>query len=402
MDSDAGRALWRLRAWRPRPAADVQPTSEQPDALEQAPALEQIPAPEQAAAAAPFPHLRIVAAAPTAESPTASEAAPGRGPRVPELSALLGEIDALRLALSADLGAAASAVEVEAYDVARDVVAGGQDDLAAFSVRARHHLAAEPEADAGDSEAGADPVSSRIRAGRGRRLALLAPALTAAAALVGLLAGVVPAPGPGATGRAPMTNAAAASYAELWRLHERGAPAPRLAEAARELHTEVARLVALAAEDPATAERALQLLELELRLLDDAKHDGALRPELVESQRLVAVLRSAVRGAPVGPLLRQLPKESRPAPVARRTLAEPPLEGPAPAVADLSPVVAPEPPPPSSEPEPAEEAPPSPEPTPEPSAEPSPSPSPSEPGSWLPNGSDTGDEDSGSNEVVPG
>lgn len=320
------------------------------------------------------------------------------GPRVPELSALLGEIDTLRLALSADLGLAASAVEVGAFDVARDVIRGGQHDVAGFSVRAEQLLAPrEPAAD-GAAPAGAPveapaepevvPLAPRRPA---RRLALLAPALTAAAALVGLLAGVVPSPGAPFSGGAAMTNAAHDSYAELWRLHDGGASSSRLAQAARDLHAEVARLVALAADDPASAEQALRLLELELALLDDPQHGGALGPERAASQRLLARLREALGRTPVDDVLAKAPPV-RTAPAAVPPLVVVPLpEAPVSAPelprlrsAESSPSSSPAPageptpaPEPASAPSPASQ--PAEEPTPTPRAEPEPT-----PGSLLP------------------
>lgn len=258
----------------------------------------------------------------------------------PELQALLAELDDLRLLLSADLGLVASAVDAGAVEVARDVVAGTQDDLAVFGLRIQHRLRS-PEPGLGSRAGAADAteplaavVPSPPRARRSRRLAVLAPVLTAAAALVGLLSGVVPPPatasGPDRSG---MTSAAA-SYAELWRLHEQGAPAPDLARVARRLHAEVARLVELAGLDPATAQQALRLLELELKVLEHPQHGGALAAELAESQRLVAVLRNAVLGSSAtvpGDRPPLQPATARSAPRVARPAAS--ADGPAPAAA---------------------------------------------------------------------
>lgn len=321
--------------------------------------------------------------------------------RAPEISALLADLDTLRLGLSTDLGMAASAVEAGVYDVARDVVDGGRHDLAAFAARAERHLRV-PEADVGDAGL-VLPLAPRRR---GRRLAVLGPALTAAAAVVGLLTGVVPNDSGSAGPRPSVMSEAAASYAELWRLHEQGAPPAQLREVARQLHAEMARLVAVASADPATAAQALRLLELEVRVLGDPQHGGALDAELAESQRLVAALRRAALAAGAGDLLTSLPQpdelpsvplpqavpeaapEAAPsAPEPRRddtgpagTAVAPPAQAPALKPPALTPTAA------KRSPEPAASS----EPEPEPMATPASPP----PGSWFPT--------SGTGSVLPG
>jgi hypothetical protein len=185
-----------------------------------------------------------------------------------------------------------------------------------------------------------------------------------------------------------MTHAAHDSYAELWRLHDGGASSARVAAAARDLHSEVARLVARAADDPAGAQQALRLLELELALLDAPQHGGALAPEKAQSQRLLARLRQALARTPVGEVLAQAPQPGRPAPPPRRrwwscrcprhprgARAAPRAAGPGVAVrrtaASTQPSTAPEP---TSRPSSGPEQ--SPTPAPSPQAEPEPSPSP--------------------------
>jgi hypothetical protein len=192
------------------------------------------------------PRLRACPPPPPLPRDPAETAPPGRSDlgAAPELQALLTGLDDLRLSLSADLGRAASAVDAGAPSVASDVLAGATDDLAAFSARHGRPLLPIP------GERGTGPAADVVPAARRRRrLAVLAPALTAAAALVGLLLGVVPGPA--------------------------GGPAP---------------------EQPAEAEQALRLLELRVQVLDDPQHGGALADELAESQRLVAALRRAVSG----------------------------------------------------------------------------------------------------------
>lgn len=338
-------------------------------------------------------HDRLRTCRPRASSEQELPEAPG-APRVPELSALLDEIDSLRLALSADLGLAASAVDVGALDVARDVISGGQHDVAGFSVRAEQLLA--PREPVGHALATTEPPAEEPtepevpRARRAaRRLALLAPTLTAAAALVGLLAGVVPSPGAPGAGGSPMTHAAHDSYAELWRLHDSGAPSSQLAQAARDLNTEVARLVALAAQDPASAEQAMRLLELELALLDDPQHGDALGPERAASQRLLARLRQALGGTPVGEVLAKAPRPGSavvtplvvvPLPEAPAATPDPPRLRPEPS-ASATPTPTAES---TTEAEPASEPSPAPEQDEEPDPTPEPEPSPGPPGSLLP------------------
>lgn len=65
--------------------------------------------------------------------------------RVPELAALLGEIDALRTTLETDLSLVVAAVEAGAEDLAGELVDGDRDELRAFSSRAAVHLAALDE-----------------------------------------------------------------------------------------------------------------------------------------------------------------------------------------------------------------------------------------------------------------
>jgi hypothetical protein len=127
-------------------------------------------------------------------------------------------------------------------------------------------------------------------------------------------------------------------------------------------------------------------------VLQDPQHGGALDAELAESQRLVALLRSAVLGSPVATLLTDLPP--RPAPA----LTRPPRESapPAPTTSGTTPSTggdrrppsvpspAPLPPPADSGPAPA-----SPEPQPQPEPQPSstsdePDPASDEPGAWIP------------------
>jgi hypothetical protein len=207
------------------------------------------------------------------------------------LDSLLGQIGELRLSLAADMGLLASAVELEAYDIATEVVDGERDDLAAFAGRTTATLAAA----AATGPAARRPWTRSLRAA-----VPLTPALAAAAALIGVLAGVVPTPVVPPSDRTPATSAAASSYAELHRLQAHGASARALRQAAHGLHAEVARVMALAGEDPAAAEVALRLLAREVTGLDDDEQRADLRSVLAESQRLIAALQSAVTGVRAG------------------------------------------------------------------------------------------------------
>lgn len=250
-----------------------------------------------------------------------------------EVTAVLAQLGALRLRLSADLGVVASAVELEEHAIAVDVLDGVCADLTGFAAGLAVPVAAA-----------VPPVPRR----RLLRTALpAAPALAAAAALVAVLAGVLPARGPVAPATTPAPDAAAASYAELFRLHERGAPEAALRAGAHELHAEVARVMAAAWADPAGAEAALQQLAAEAGQLEDADQRADLRSVLAESQRLLAGVRDVLAAAapvlPPAPL--PLPSPVLPEPPAPDVVPStaPPASPPPPAPADPSPSAAPAP-----------------------------------------------------------
>ncbi|HWG93776.1 MAG TPA: hypothetical protein VNU66_06075 [Mycobacteriales bacterium] len=230
------------------------------------------------------------------------------------IGALLDELARARLGLSADLGVLASAVELGAYDVAEEVVDGTRDDLRVLGARLAASVPPAP--------APAAPPPA-VSLGRSRRRALraalpAAPALAAAAALIGVLAGLTPAPRPAPAGPVQV-DAAAASYAELYRLHERGGGEAALRDAAHELHAEVARVMALAASDPAAAEAALRELLGAVGAVPDAGARADLRSVLAESQRLLAALEAAVGSTTAAVEDARLPK---PQPEVRPPLEE--------------------------------------------------------------------------------
>ena len=225
-------------------------------------------------------------------------------PRVPELSALLGEIDALRLTLQTDLSLAAAALEAGADDLAGELVDGDLAALHAFTGRATRHLA-DLQADT-DTGAGASGVPDEVEVDlpvRRRRVLSAAPLVAAAAALVGFVT-LVPTRG-AATPETSMSSAALAGY-ELTRLASQGAPDEQLLRAAEELNEELAVLIAQAADDPAAAQQALLLLEQTTEVLAGQGDSGVLRGVIAETRALRARLREAL------PLVVQRPRAVRP------------------------------------------------------------------------------------------
>ena len=287
-------------------------------------------------------------------------------PRVLDLTALLSDIDALRLTLQTDLSLAAAALEAGADDLAGELVDGDLGEVRAFAVRAADHLDQLAALDAVQDEAPVDEAPVPLR--RRRRMLPAAP-LVAAAALLGFFVGVVPdRAGSESSGPAAMTSAALAGY-ELSRLAEEGAPPEALREAAEELNDELAVLIAQAAEDPAAAQQAMMLLQTTTEVLARQGDTGVLRGVMAEARalrkRLQASLPSVQRpGRPVR-LPARVPMVSVP-----RVEAEPEQRRsgePQPAAkSESSPAPAPKPSPSATTP------PPSPAPSPSPSTSPEP------------------------------
>ena len=109
------------------------------------------------------------------------------------VGAVLDQLGALRLRLSADLGVVASAVELGEHAIAAEVLDGVRDDLAGFVAAAG--------AEARPGQAGASAARRVLRAALPA-----APALAAAAALVAVLAVVLPAREPGAAASSPAAS----------------------------------------------------------------------------------------------------------------------------------------------------------------------------------------------------
>lgn len=298
-------------------------------------------------------------------------------PRVADLSALLGEIDALRLTLQTDLTLAAAALEAGAVELAGELVDSDLAEVRVFGARAvlrLNALGSEPD------EVPADEVPVVAPPLRRRRVLSAAPLMAAAAALIGFVA-FVPDRGVPASPETRMTSAAAAGY-ELNRLARAGAPDEALRLAAEELNDELAALIAQAATDPAAAQQALMLLEATSEVLASQGDSGVLRSVIAETQALRARLRDAL------PVVAQRPQRTT-RPVSRKaspTLASIPLVQAEPEKSRESTA-------PSAAPKPTA----SPSPAPQPTAA-SPSPAPSEEPTPSSGGSD---QDSGSDGPLP-
>ncbi len=302
----------------------------------------QVPAPRRAVP----PRARR--SAPTA-LPFAVPASSEDAPRVAGLSALLGDIDALRLTLQTDLSLAAAALEEGAQDLAAELVDGDLFEVRAFADRAAARLALL------DGQAGAveDELPAVVPVRR-RRVLSAAPLMAAAAALIGFVA-LSPSNRPAQSPETTLTSAAMAGY-ELNRLASEGAPDEELRLAAMELNDELAQLIAQAKDDPAAAQQALMLLDQTSEVLASQGDSGVLRGVIRETAALRARLRDALpagvrpsrpAGRPVLPVVvpraEQEPERERasssPAPKASPKPAASPKPTPSPAAS-----TAPEPP----------------------------------------------------------
>lgn len=110
-----------------------------------------------------------------------------------ELAALLADIDVLRTTLQTDLSLVAAALDVGAESLAVELVDGNVRAVRSFEVRAITRLQTMHEAAPGTRRSRSSAVRAPARPDRTRRrLVPSAPALVAAAALVGFVVGVVP------------------------------------------------------------------------------------------------------------------------------------------------------------------------------------------------------------------
>lgn len=305
-------------------------------------------------------------------------------PRVPELHALLGEIDGLRLTLQADLSLAAAAVEAGADALAVELVEGDLAELHRFATSAGGRLA---RLDGGEPAAGEPaaetPTGVPAVPLRRRRVLSGAPLMAAAAALVGFVA-LGPSGGQPSPQQTSMTSAALAGY-ELDRLVSEGAPDEQLRLVAEELNDSLAVLIAQAGDDPVAAQQALLLLEKTTAVLSSQGDSGVLRGVLAETAALRAKLREAL------PVVVQRPaRTNRPArppvrvvvPLLPRVQEEPEKERSNEPSAAPKPSAKPSPSPSAAPPSPSPS--PSPEPSSSPGGDPEQGPLPKAPGGDLP------------------
>ena len=212
---------------------------------------------------------------------------PTPAPRVGDLSALLGEIDALRTTLQTDLSLAAAALDEGADELAGQFVRTDLDELAAFEVRALSHLRA---LEGRDSDAEATTAAVLTLEPRRRWKLPAAPLVAAAAALVGFAIGIVPERALSTAPVSSISGAAVAGY-ELSRLAQQGASAAELSRAAKELNAELTELVAEADNDPVAAQEAWLLLRAGTEILSVQPDQRPLRSVLLRAGQLERELR---------------------------------------------------------------------------------------------------------------
>lgn len=296
--------------------------------------------------------LRAVSPLDAAELPVDESAAtilPG-APRVGPLDDLLRQVDDLRLTLETDLTLAAAAVEAGGPAAAAEIIEADLAGLRLFDERALGHLS---------ELASACPSAPKTRTW-GRLARVSAAPFVAAAAVVGMLLGVVPtSSGPGPS--APSTTVSAQStFQQLTSLAAQGRT-DEVRIAAQKLHNQISALVGTAKQDPAAAQQALLLLSAERNVIVSSGDGAALHDVLVKSLALAArlasalppSLRTAMAAAPALPAAPEAPRRQQP---------KPGPASPSPAASKPSPTPSPKPTP-------------SPSPKPTPSATPSPSPS---------------------------
>lgn len=215
-------------------------------------------------------------------------------PRVPELDALLRDVDTLRLTLETDLTLAASAVEAGEPGLAADIVGADREALRNFEAHALGRLDALAEQD--DRE----PQRRRLW------VPTQAASFVAAAALVGLLAGVLPQ----AISNQPDGTTPVAAGNSIERLQELvlNGDASEIRAASTELHAQLASVVDVAGTDPAAAQHALLLLSYEQTVLSRSADRNELADVLRQSQALASAIRAALpasvrSGVPAAPKL---------------------------------------------------------------------------------------------------
>lgn len=283
------------------------------------------------------------------------------GPRVGGLDALLREVDGLRSTLEADLSLVAAAVESGQPDLAIEILDGDCDALHTFEDQALGRLAglaAEPTLE--------PALELTVEPGAERRSSLWsrlpAAPFVAAAAIVGLLVGVVPRAVSWPQNDVTTTAVSAQSSLEkLTTLAAQGNTSEVRVTAAT-LHNQISALVQ-ESKDPRAAQQALLLLSYERLAIEQSGRGAVLHDVLAQA----AALASRIRG--------QLPVELRTV-----VPAAPPVIAPAPPKPSPSPTAHPKKsakPSPSPTPTPSRSATAKPKPSSSPSTSPKPSPSPS-------------------------
>jgi hypothetical protein len=202
----------------------------------------------------------------------------GNAPGVEELDALLRGVDELRLTLETDLSLAASAVEAGAPGLAAQILDGDRDALARFEHDALGSLAA----------LSAEPS-------RRSRLTHHAAPAVAAAALVAVLAGLMPQGLGGArpTDVTTSTVAATDSLAVLQDMVAQG-DEQQIRIASATLHQQLASVVSQAKSDPLAAQQALLILSYEQSAIVSHGGSDALADVLVKSRQLAQAIRAAL------------------------------------------------------------------------------------------------------------
>ncbi|MDP9183331.1 MAG: hypothetical protein M3P04_11215, partial [Actinomycetota bacterium] len=214
--------------------------------------------------------------------PTRRASVSAESPRVEGLDALLRDVDELRLTLATDLSLAASAVESGSPALAAEILGNDRDALHRFEERALDTLAALDGATL-DTAAPRRSAWAQVHA---------AP-IVAAAALVGLLAGVVPqvmSPNDGGTAQ---TVAASNSLERLQQWAEDG-NAAQVRAASVELHAQLADVIANAGTNPEAAQTALLLLTYEQSAIVRSGDSGALADVLRQSQAMARAIVAAL------------------------------------------------------------------------------------------------------------
>ena len=234
---------------------------------------------------------------------------------------VLRDVADFRLALETDMIIAAAAVDAESPELLSEVVDGERLELATFHDRLLTRLA----------DAAADDELAQRRARRPRRSGLatgIAAAAAAAAAIFGAGQAMI-SPASTLVSDSQAMKDADRSYRDFsTALHSDSASAVH--EAADELHDSLEALITEHAGDPEVAQRAAQLLQAEMALLQINDPDGASQV-LARAHRLARLLkRTAPRQvlATVAPVLDAAmspkpTKAAKPSPTASPTSTKP-------------------------------------------------------------------------------